>query len=340
MVDLFFVLSGFVLARSMLATRTAKDVVRFSTMRVRRFMPLHLAGVGIAFACVLLTLILQQVDFSNAPHRPAFTTEQETFTGWLSAVLLVQGFIGPHFAGYAAAWSLSIELWTNILLVVAIALIPWGRRKQWVGPVAMVLGAIILFIAPESGENSMGWTAFGRGLTGLGTGMVVYWVYTATMSRGIGAVIGSGTVAPAGATRVTTAPNRSLRWASIGGLIGLLAIPVVMYFSRDLHFLHFTPIMMVGAFLIFFLAHPVNGPAHRFLNSRIAQWLGSRSFALYALHASVLTAVQLAARLTGVNMHAPAVATAIIVTTLVASLLAAEFGHRFIERLLVPKKSG
>src|SRR5690349_11521533 len=40
MVDLFFVLSGFVLARTMLATRTPGDVVRFSSLRARRFLPL------------------------------------------------------------------------------------------------------------------------------------------------------------------------------------------------------------------------------------------------------------------------------------------------------------
>jgi len=40
------------------------------------------------------------------------------------------------------------------------------------------------------------------------------------------------------------------------------------------------------------------------------------------------------------HMHDPKIAILIIVTTLTAALTAAEVGHRFIERLLVPKKTG
>ena len=319
MVDLFFVLSGFVLARMMLATRTAGDVARFSSLRARRFLPLHLTGVAIAFGCVALTWLTQHYGYPGAPHRPAFTTEQESPWGYLSAILLLQGFIGPHFAGYAAAWSLSIELWTNILLVVAIAAVPWARHKRLVGPAALGLGVLILFTLAEDGENSIGWTAFGRGLTGLGLGMVVYWAYQTSIRR--------------------RSPGPA-RWPAIGAMLGLVALLICMYYSRDLRHLQFVPAFAAAAGLIFCLAQPSIGPVHRLMNSSIGQWLGSRSFALYALHGSTLMAVKLASRLLGLHMHDPKIAILIIVTTLIAALTAAEVGHRFIERLLVPKKTG
>lgn len=325
MVDLFFVLSGFVLARTMLSTRTAGDAFRFGSLRARRFLPLHLTGVAIAFAAVLVTWLTQHYGYQHAPHRPAFSIEQQSPWGYLSAILLLQGLIGPHFAGYAAAWSLSVELWTNILLVIAIAAVPWARCKQLVGPVAVVTGTVILFTLGQDGDNSIGWVAFGRGLTGLGAGMVSYWAYTAALRRGVRSVTGN---------------HRPARWPAIGAVLGLLGLTACMFVARDIRDLHFLPVLAVGAVLIFCLVQPSDGPAHRLLNSRIAQWLGSRSFALYALHGSILIVITLAGRLLGLPLHSPKVALLLIVTTLIGSLLAAEIGHRFIERLWVPKKRG
>jgi peptidoglycan/LPS O-acetylase OafA/YrhL len=329
MVDLFFVLSGFVLARTMLSTRTVGDALWFSSLRARRFLPLHLTGVAIAFGCVSTIWLAQHYGIEHAPARPAFSNSQESPFGYLSAVLLLQGLIGPQFAGYDAAWSLSIELWTNILLVAAIALVPWPNRKQWVGPAAVVIGAVVLATADSGAENSVGMTAFGRGLTGLGVGMVVYLLYTAGVRRGVSTV---GSHREPGRTR-------GVPWPAVGAALGLITLLAAMRWSTDLRPLNFLPIFPIAGVLLFCLAQPSAGPAHALMNSRIAQWLGSRSFALYALHAPVLMAVQLCCRLVGYNMRDPKVAVVIIVTTVVSSLCAAEIGHRYIERAWTPGSS-
>jgi peptidoglycan/LPS O-acetylase OafA/YrhL len=346
MVDLFFVLSGFVLARSMLATRTSADVARFSTMRARRFLPLHLTGLFIAFSCVTVIWVAQHYGYQHAPEREAFSIPAESPWGYLSAALLLQGLIGPHYAGYTAAWSLSIELWTNILLVAAIALVPWTDRKKWIGPPATVLGLLVLFIAGPQGDDSIGWSAFGRGLTGLGLGMTLYWLYTAGFRRGIGNASGSHRLAGQGHREAATLQDRAVggyrpaRWPAIGAVLGLIALMITVYYAKQLIPLRYVPTLAVAAGLIFCLVQPSDGPAHRLLNSPVSQWLGSRSFALYALHAPVLMTVSLAARLYGFHLHEPKVAIGICVTTLICALTAAELGHRFIERLWVPKKNG
>ncbi len=357
MVDLFFVISGFVLARTMLITRTPGDVFRFSSLRARRFLPLHLTGVALAFGCVALTWLAQHYGYQDAPNRPAFSTEQESPWGYLSAILLLQGFVGPQFAGYAAAWSLSIELWTNVLLVIAIAAVPWAHRKQLVGPVAVVLGTLILFTLGRDGENTIGWTAFGRGVTGLGLGMLCYWAYTAGLRRGLGTAPGAHRLAglshpglpehggppAAGDLRTVgdrrTGGYRPARWPAVGAVLGLLGLAICMYYSGDLRALNFLPVLLIATGLIFCLVQPSDSPAHRLLNSRVVQWLGSRSFALYALHGPVRMSIKLACQLAGLDLHHPKVAVFIIVATLIGSLSAAEIGHRFIERAWVPKKA-
>jgi peptidoglycan/LPS O-acetylase OafA/YrhL len=335
MVDLFFVISGFVLARTMLSTRNVGDALRFSSLRARRFLPLHLTGVAIAFGCVTTVWLAQHYGFEGAPNRPAFTTSQESPTGYLSAILLLQGLVGPQFAGYAAAWSLSIELWTNVLIVAAIALVPWPNRKQWVGPATVVIGAIILATADPKAENAIGATALGRGLTGLGVGMVVYWLYTVGVRRGL-TTGGSHRELTPGAGQGRT---RRLPWPAVGAALCLLTLLACMHWSRDIRPLNFLPLFPLTGLLVFCLVQPSAGPAHALMNSRIAQWLGSRSFALYALHGPALMAVTLTYRLVGWNVHDPKIAVLIIVSTLVSALCAAELGHRFIERAWTPSKS-
>jgi peptidoglycan/LPS O-acetylase OafA/YrhL len=123
-------------------------------------------------------------------------------------------------------------------------------------------------------------------------------------------------------------------------VLGLFGLMACMYYAADLADLRFLAAFLVAAGLIFCLVQRSDSPAHRLLNSRVGQWLGSRSFALYALHGSVLMVVKLGSRLRGLHMHNPKIALVIIVVTLIGALTAAEIGHRFIERLWVPKKSG
>jgi peptidoglycan/LPS O-acetylase OafA/YrhL len=309
MVDLFFVLSGFVLARTMLATSSLSDVVRFSALRARRFLPLHLAALAIAFACVLVTWIAQRSE--ELGGRAAFTSEQESLWGWTSAALLLQGFVGPHFAGYIAAWSLSIELYTNIALVLAIALVSRVRLRRAVGPAAVLIGAVILTVAGADGENSVGWTAFGRGLTGLGAGLSLFLIF--------------------GATR---------RWprrvTDVVAVVALGVLLLVVYMAWRLRFLDFLPMVPVAGLLILSLAQSSAGPAHWLLNSAPAQWLGSRSFALYAIHAPILVAVVLACRLNELDPDLPGGALVVVLGTVLGALLAAELGHRYLERLWLP----
>jgi peptidoglycan/LPS O-acetylase OafA/YrhL len=328
MVDLFFALSGFVLARTMLSTASLGAAARFAALRARRFMPLHLTGIAIALACTTAVLLSQHFDIGTTPPRPAFSADNEGPLAWLSASLLIQGLVGPQYAGYAAAWSLSIELWVNVILVVAIALVPWPDRRRWVGPLALLSGVVLLILFHPEAEGTVGLTALGRGLTGLGAGMVIYWVYTIGVRHGWSLPV----------ARRGSGAKRAVRWPTIGAAVGLLTLLACMHWSKALLPLNFLQVFPVAGLLLFCLAQPVTGPMHRLMNTRGAQWLGSRSFALYALHVPILKTVALACFLAGWKLSDPAVSAFLIAMSLICALIAADLGHRFVEQLLVPKK--
>jgi peptidoglycan/LPS O-acetylase OafA/YrhL len=261
------------------------------------------------------------------PDTPAFQRDTTTLWGWVSSVFLLQGFFGPDLSGYPAAWSLSIELWTNILLVAAIALAPTRAIRRLVGPVALVIGAVLLILADPKAENTIGTTAFARGLVGLAAGMLGYHLYLAVNrpDSGFGRIVRSG--------------GWGTRWPGIGGGLGVIALLGAMYWSHQVRQLQFLPMVPISLLLVLCLAHPSSGVTHRALNSAPLQWLGSRSFALYALHGSILMVITLACRIRGLHLHDSRTLLFIVVAELVGALIAAELGHRFIERLLIPRKA-
>lgn len=319
MVDLFFVLSGFVLSRSMLSTNTAGDLRRFAMVRVRRFAPLHVTAWSIVLLVVTATAVLQLLDAPHAPRNPVFAADNRGLGAWLTSLFLLQGFAGPEYSGYSAAWSLSVELYLNILLVAVIALIRPARWKPLVAPAAVLGGATLLLLAERGHPNTFGVVGMGRGLYGLGLGMVVYQLYLA--------------VVHAQQRRHGESSSRGSR--RVAGVAAVAALPVMaaaMYRIDLVKVGHFLPIGLISAATVLALALPGAGPAHRLLNTGVAQWLGSRSFALYALHGPTLSGVQFCVRFLGFHRSDPRISALVVLTTVAGALVAAEFGHRFVER--------
>lgn len=100
LVDFFFVLSGFVLARSLMDTEF--DFRRFLKSRIMRLYP----AIFVAFLIILLT---------------RFTFLEKTSTGsqyqlkeYLLAFLLLQVFISSIYPICVPLWSLSAELFVNV----------------------------------------------------------------------------------------------------------------------------------------------------------------------------------------------------------------------------------
>ena len=138
-VDFFFVLSGFVIGSAYLdRIGDLGDLARFSLRRVGRLYPLHLAVL-----LVYLGLELGRVALGS-PHT--FTGER-TWPAFFADLFLLQGFNGWDLTWNMPAWSISIELWTN--LAFAVLALAVGRRLPWVAAAFAAVMTVLLALTPE-----------------------------------------------------------------------------------------------------------------------------------------------------------------------------------------------
>lgn len=144
-VDFFFVLSGFVIASAYQGRiAQAADFGRFVARRLGRLYPLHLAVLGVYLL----------LEFQRAYQHPGvgFTGER-TLPAFFVDLFLVQGFNAYDLTWNMPAWSISVELWTNVAFA---GLALWaGRRLAWVsGAMVLGLGALVAWRGARFGSIS------------------------------------------------------------------------------------------------------------------------------------------------------------------------------------------
>ena len=120
-VDLFFILSGFVLTWNYLdrmgESWSTRSTLRFLWLRLARVWPVYLVTMHLAAAWIVFTLYVG--DF------PSPAAEDLTAISWIRQVLLVQLWFEPFFDGSSwdgPAWSISAE-WLAYLLFGALVLV-------------------------------------------------------------------------------------------------------------------------------------------------------------------------------------------------------------------------
>lgn len=134
-VDFFFTLSGFVIASAYAEKLTSLfEAGRFTLRRIGRLYPLHAAVLAAYVAIELYKLwALQTADaFADNTSRRALFEQ----------VFLVQGFTANHESWNYPAWSISVELWINVIF--AALLVSFRRRFALCMSVMLIsLGALV-----------------------------------------------------------------------------------------------------------------------------------------------------------------------------------------------------
>jgi peptidoglycan/LPS O-acetylase OafA/YrhL len=275
-VDIFFVLSGFLITRLLLDERARTGRValgRFWSRRARRLLPAMAAVV--AAACAWAWLV------QDAAAR------RQTAGDALASLLYVANwrFIresSSYFAPLVEAsplrhlWSLSVEeQWYVVWPLVVVLVLRRGSPRV----LAAVCGA--------GAVTSAVWMAV------LATGDLDR-AYYGTGSRAQGLLLGSFLAAaalawPGLAGRASGRAGTATGWLSLAGV----ALLVASVDASDpwLYRGGFLMASLASAGVVAWLALGSRSPVHQVLGARGAVWLGKRSYALYLWHWPVVVAL-------------------------------------------------
>jgi peptidoglycan/LPS O-acetylase OafA/YrhL len=271
-VDLFFILSGFVLTWNYLdrmgQSWSTRTTLRFLWLRLARVWPVYLVTMHLAAAWIIFT--------RNVGHVPSPAVDQLTATSYLRQLLLVQLWFEPYFDGTSwdgPAWSISAE-WLAyllfgvlILVIFRVARVSRARVLLWLA-IGASLPPTLLLLA--TGEFYTPWS----------------WLPRIVMQFTAGALA----CAAVRKLRLTERTRHCFGWLS--ALIGATIVGSLYYFDAhppasirdasglvDVLFVPLVVALAVGA-----------GTLPRLLSTRVMVYCGHISFGLYMVHELVHTA--------------------------------------------------
>lgn len=262
LVNLFFVLSGFVIYTAYAnKLHTPRDVLRFQFLRFGRLYPVHLLFLATAILVELAKYVAQEQFGIASPNTQPFAGN--SLTAFVQQLFLLQA-IGP--TGHAttfngAAWSISVEFYTYPLFGLIVLLLP-----RWKAPCLAVLGML----------------AFAFMYFGLAPGFGTWLSCIAGFSLGCVVAAARGSAKHAPLPRVSS---------TLCFLISLLFLALKPRQEFDY------AMLLLSAALIYTLTMGASGMLHRLLHARPLVWLGSISYSLYMSHELVTWAANQAVRL-------------------------------------------
>jgi peptidoglycan/LPS O-acetylase OafA/YrhL len=294
-VDLFFVISGYVMA-SAYSERLDSPRPAFAYM-VRRFFrlyPLHLVTTATALLAVVgvqtLKLILANYGWKLGNEAP-FGVEFFNLKLLGLDLLLLQGvgIMRMEIHNYPS-WSISVEIWLYLVFAL-LMLVVKGRAFRIVASAAIVALCVVYFVAYWSTApqdlRTLDTRGMPRGLLSFFQGVLLFHIY-----RHVGPWLGGatrGAVPPVGGR--PKAPGRRL---SIGALSAaqLVAAGLALYLVDRQHLLGTFQLVIPFSFaLLVLLLLPDRGVVAYLLQTRPVQWMGRLSYSIYLTHVTVLTVV-------------------------------------------------
>jgi peptidoglycan/LPS O-acetylase OafA/YrhL len=170
MVDLFFILSGYVMLHSYGSRlATFEQAKLFIRARFARLYPLHLATLGGFVAIELLKWITVYSGIARTATTPFSTNNAKTLAVHL---LLLQGMgLEPQPTWNTPAWSIGVEFW--LYSVFAAAMLLLTPRRIAIAAVILAAAGMAASWNLEHSLNATADHAFLRGLAGFFTGVLI-----------------------------------------------------------------------------------------------------------------------------------------------------------------------
>ena len=254
-VDLFFLLSGFVLAHvySDAAERKGAAFFRsFMRARVARVYPLHLFVLALFVA---MAFAVRGIHYLQQGHYyPLPLTGARSLEALVANILMLQGVRASELSWNYPAWSISVEFAAYLMFPLVIGLLSRASGRSLLVATLAALAAIWAFAYAVGGDMNQwdGLTALWRCLPQFFLGCICYRVYRQGLID-------------------------ARAW---GGLVFAATLLMLYFDYRDVIVVTFFP-------LIILCAASARGVSGRILNARPVVLLGEISFSVYLVHGLV-----------------------------------------------------
>jgi peptidoglycan/LPS O-acetylase OafA/YrhL len=266
-VDLFFVLSGFLITRILYESRTEPHYFRvFYLRRTVRIFPLYYAALFLLFITLPLLMHFAHI----APSTAVVGTIATQILAWSYLVnwnLAVKGFgfVSPFIAHF---WSLSVEEQFYLGWPAVVRGLSRHRLMALCGLMAVVALLLRLFLFHQGMPTAAYVLPFAR-MDGLAIGALA-----ALAARDVNdwAILSKW------------APTASL--LAVGAFIGLVFQTGTTAFGDPLIGTVGISLLCIcfGGILVTLISGPASGRAQRVVDSRTLQWFGKYSYCLYVVN--------------------------------------------------------
>ena len=257
-VYVFFVLSGFVLARSVMRSSQFDWIAYFPSRLVRLYLPV-VGAVAFAAATIAIVPRVGQVSSWVSFHPATYTV-----TTILQDLVLIDGTSNVVSPLWSLQWEVLFSLLLPAIVVVA--------RGRWFA-VTVVLALTLTTIGFFTGVLFVAFMP----MFVIGVALAYHWGYVESASA-----------------RIAQRRSGAFIWLAV---VGSSAVMLCSYWllypiaANSTLLIPLTrPIVVVGAVLLV-IAAAMWAPLKALLSRRLFQWLGLISFSLYLVHEPVIVAL-------------------------------------------------
>jgi peptidoglycan/LPS O-acetylase OafA/YrhL len=252
MVQLFFVLSGFVIFNAYGNNiKSTRDLARFQFLRFGRLYPVHILFVLVFFLIEIAKYIAQTKIGTVIPNSQPF--RENNFTALIQHIFLVQaiGPTGNHDTFNVPSWSISVEFYTYFIFG-CVVLLPGKGSRHFIFLVIAIASVVLLASSATFGFEDI--------LNGLGGFFI-------------------------GCLTAVFVKNTTLKVSRVASLILFFTIIAFLQFKTSKTY--DVAIYFLTAGLIGTLVLQKNGLLNSVLRLGIFTWLGAISYSLYMAHSAV-----------------------------------------------------